>query len=663
MRAAAGAAGGLNEADCLHHNHAALMAAQQQQQQHQQVTAMALANDLRSAMAAAQLRQAAQLQGQDLIFARAAAMQQQLGGHGGVDIQQELELQRIEELERRQLLAAAVGAGAPFAGISARQQYELREAQLRQDQLDRQIQQAAATSAPAGAAPVSSESILDRSGVRGAVPDAAAPSARVPATVAAAPAPTREQQQTKDTFQKTPGSVVVPCRARGMPMDHNFKVRRTTWDMSLLVQTRQNKKGLASVDRCRMIVHHRIAPQHILIHTSFSPSHWLLLSCFLACLVESVSILQTAYFVIPENVEHGEELICSYFACRNAGIKFRYCTHCKVPVAKRNFRKRHKHGKTSPSNDDNDDQSNSGGEEDTNAANKIKKAKKDITPIPNGSTVKKDAGVVGPRQPPASIPPYCQPATKGSTAEEILQARASDLPNAPQQNGTNQTGTVLSGSNSKTRTESAIASDEQEAAAALLSQHSGGGGGGSAAPTATTSGGAGDGSSGNAANSARKITPDRERAWARLLAKRPPTKDGEAVSAWLMEVLSVSDLDSPAASSSTTKDTTSQSTSAMSTLGAQVGSEAAAQAEAASKEWSGAKKKKTNGGTGNSNGNTEAGAAPATGGTGGQSVLIKKKRPLNSDSKEEAPKHDSFAEWKERKKHKGPKKGYNVPSE
>jgi hypothetical protein len=53
---------------------------------------------------------------------------------------------------------------------------------------------------------------------------------------------------------------------------------------------------------------------------------------------------QTAFFVIPENVKHGEELICSYFACRNAGIKFRYCSHCKVPVAKRNFRKRHKHG-------------------------------------------------------------------------------------------------------------------------------------------------------------------------------------------------------------------------------------------------------------------------------------------------------------------------------
>jgi hypothetical protein len=29
----------------------------------------------------------------------------------------------------------------------------------------------------------------------------------------------------KDELEKTPGSVIVPCRARGMPMDHNFKVR------------------------------------------------------------------------------------------------------------------------------------------------------------------------------------------------------------------------------------------------------------------------------------------------------------------------------------------------------------------------------------------------------------------------------------------------------
>jgi len=67
----------------------------------------------------------------------------------------------------------------------------------------------------------------------------------------------------------------VPCRARGMPMAHNFK---------------------------------------------------------------------TAYFIIPPTIEHGDELLCSFPSCRSAGAKFRYCLHCKVPVAKRNFRNRHKHG-------------------------------------------------------------------------------------------------------------------------------------------------------------------------------------------------------------------------------------------------------------------------------------------------------------------------------
>lgn len=68
---------------------------------------------------------------------------------------------------------------------------------------------------------------------------------------------------------------MVPCRARGMPVDHNFK---------------------------------------------------------------------TGYFVVPDNIEHGDELMCSYQACRQAGVKFRYCLYCKVPVAKRNFRNRHRHG-------------------------------------------------------------------------------------------------------------------------------------------------------------------------------------------------------------------------------------------------------------------------------------------------------------------------------
>eukprot|EP00537_Pseudo-nitzschia_pungens_P012026 CAMPEP_0172391864 /NCGR_PEP_ID=MMETSP1061-20121228/8164_1 /TAXON_ID=37318 /ORGANISM="Pseudo-nitzschia pungens, Strain cf. pungens" /LENGTH=1022 /DNA_ID=CAMNT_0013122585 /DNA_START=143 /DNA_END=3211 /DNA_ORIENTATION=- len=104
-------------------------------------------------------------------------------------------------------------------------------------------------------------------------------------------------------------SMILPCRARGMPMDHNIK---------------------------------------------------------------------TAYFVIPENIKHGTELLCSYFACRNAGIKFRYCVHCKLPVAKRNFAKRHRHSgskiiaesddlvpkETASSNNSNGMQTDSGGDDD-----------------------------------------------------------------------------------------------------------------------------------------------------------------------------------------------------------------------------------------------------------------------------------------------------------
>ena len=53
---------------------------------------------------------------------------------------------------------------------------------------------------------------------------------------------------------------------------------------------------------------------------------------------------RTAYFVVPPSIQHGDELMCSFPGCRSAGCKFRWCAVCKVPVAKRNFRNRHKHG-------------------------------------------------------------------------------------------------------------------------------------------------------------------------------------------------------------------------------------------------------------------------------------------------------------------------------
>lgn len=52
---------------------------------------------------------------------------------------------------------------------------------------------------------------------------------------------------------------------------------------------------------------------------------------------------QSAHFVLPKNIKHGQDLVCSYAACRDGGIKFRYCLYCRIPVSKRNFRLRHHH--------------------------------------------------------------------------------------------------------------------------------------------------------------------------------------------------------------------------------------------------------------------------------------------------------------------------------
>ena len=211
-----GGGGAGNEGDIYSQN-ASLLAAQQQQQ----AAALALASDIRTAVAAAQLRQAAQFQNHDFLMARAAMHQQQqqqqhqhlglggggVGGGNGLDpLQQELELQRLEEIERRQLMAAAAAGGPGGLGVlAARQQLEqLQEAQFREEHLNRHLHQGGETA----------EAMLQRVGLRGASTADSVISGR------------GNGESSKDTFQKTPGSVVVPCRARGMPMDHNFKVMK-----------------------------------------------------------------------------------------------------------------------------------------------------------------------------------------------------------------------------------------------------------------------------------------------------------------------------------------------------------------------------------------------------------------------------------------------------
>ncbi len=243
-----------------------LMQQQQQQQAHQRQ------HHLGAALAALQQQQhlssftglnpahfaALTAQEQEALLGRASALRELgiSGGGGGalsgvgMERLQQLELGRLEELERRrQQLAALAGfsgaATAPPRPIEATSNEKLGQDSVKSDSARGQAE----------------KSVLSAS-----------------------------NEKSKEELRKTPGTVIVPCRARGMPMDHNFK---------------------------------------------------------------------TAYFVISEDAKHGEDLVCSYFACRNGGVKFRYCAHCMAPVAKRNFCRRHDHGMSDklPPREDEDEES------------------------------------------------------------------------------------------------------------------------------------------------------------------------------------------------------------------------------------------------------------------------------------------------------------------
>jgi len=58
---------------------------------------------------------------------------------------------------------------------------------------------------------------------------------------------------------------------------------------------------------------------------------------------------RNAFIDVPlDSVLHGGILICSHRTCSSSGRRFRYCTVCRCPVAKRNFVKRHGHGILKP---------------------------------------------------------------------------------------------------------------------------------------------------------------------------------------------------------------------------------------------------------------------------------------------------------------------------
>lgn len=252
----------------------------------------------------------------------------------------------------------------------------------------------------------------------------------------------------KDERRKAPGSVIVPCRARGMPMDHNFK---------------------------------------------------------------------TAYFVIPENVRHGEELICSYFACRNAGVKFRYCSHCKVPVAKRNFRKRHKHG-DNLGKDGGDDDDQSGTEEDgcsdEGESNEVQSEDNVPSQVTTTGRSRKEA-----------IPSQVTTTTEERVSKKSRSEERSKKSHIPSQVTTSSSGKK---DKMKKNSDGKAKGDSSGLDSNTVCMRSG--------------------------DDRSKVIESRRKRWAHLLEKRPQTKDGEAMSSWLMQVLAVSDLWKPLNESEKTPD-------------------------------------------------------------------------------------------------------------
>ena len=43
------------------------------------------------------------------------------------------------------------------------------------------------------------------------------------------------------------------------------------------------------------------------------------------------------------NAAHGSELVCSYPACRNSGVRFLYCKYCDAAISRRGFKTKHVH--------------------------------------------------------------------------------------------------------------------------------------------------------------------------------------------------------------------------------------------------------------------------------------------------------------------------------
>lgn len=204
--------------------------------------------------------------------------------------------------------------------------------------------------------------------------------------------------------------------------------------------------------------------------------------------------------MISEDAKHGEDLVCSYFACRNGGVKFRYCAHCMAPVAKRNFCRRHDHGMSSRAGGDVDKDE----DEDEASVDQSANEKGDAEAKPASIPVAEKG------TPKPTVKPPAEKDVSRSSLDVLSKAASSSFllqaepPSQPEGQGKRK---KPSEDVEKESGEDEAASDEGDPA--------------------------------ELAN----ISSKRRRMWNSLLVKRPRTKDPRHLSSWLNEVLTVSDFE------------------------------------------------------------------------------------------------------------------------
>ena len=278
---------------------------------------------------------------------------------------------------------------------------------------------------------------------------------------------------------------------------------------------------------------------------------------------------QTAYFIIPEDMDHGEELICSYPRCRNAGIKFRYCKQCRIPVAKRNFRDRHRHGFGEVCALPGDDDESLARVAGTGTGGGLSEGGDRVVPTAagdsrGGGVVADEAVAVGGTAPAPSNP--------GNEDDPIVANDSSSSTDDGRKGGGGSGGAGRRGGIPHIPVGADPPTPDGGSAPSPRPVPSGGrsaGDSGSDPPhqppsvrsvtvvssSGETSSDAGNGSGSGSGDNGRgggggggadvDDVGERERRWASLLISRPKTGNSGGMSAWLLDVLSISDMGKP----------------------------------------------------------------------------------------------------------------------